>query len=134
MANEPAYKMKNNAEQKVIVTALKTMGFKILSADMEIAKYLKDNPATDNHYIWVQLTDSGWIINGCNFMGSRKEVSLGEFLANAAESILKNRVIEVKLNSNYKAEVTKDSVVVGCQTFTHKAIKELYNATLEVQK
>ena len=38
------------------------------------------------------------------------------------------RVINVKLNDRYNAVVTKDEVVVGCQTFSHDVIKELYEA------
>jgi len=37
--------------------------------------------------------------------------------------------IEVKLNDSYKAVVTPESVKVGCQEFTHQAIKEVYEAT-----
>lgn len=37
--------------------------------------------------------------------------------------------IEVKLNDSYTAVVTPESVKVGCQEFTHQAIKEVYEAT-----
>jgi hypothetical protein len=36
--------------------------------------------------------------------------------------------IEVVLNDSYKAIVSKDSVKVGCQTFSHEKIKELHEA------
>jgi hypothetical protein len=37
--------------------------------------------------------------------------------------------IEAKLNDSYTAVVTPESVKVGCQEFTHQAIKEVYEAT-----
>lgn len=39
----------------------------------------------------------------------------------------------VKLNDNHTAEVYIDKVVVGCQTFTHAAVKQLYMYSLAHQ-
>jgi len=43
-------------------------------------------------------------------------------------------VIKIQLNGEYTAKVTKDSITVGCQEFTHKAIEELYHASKKVLK
>jgi hypothetical protein len=45
--------------------------------------------------------------------------------------IYKGPNIEVVLNNSHTAIVSKDSVKVGCQTFTHEAIERLYNASKE---
>ena len=42
-------------------------------------------------------------------------------------------VKELELNSNYKAIVTKKDIQVGCQTFDHKTLADLYKLSLEVQ-
>lgn len=41
--------------------------------------------------------------------------------------------IDVKLNDKYIATVTKDSIVVGCQTFSPSILKELSEAYAKVQ-
>ena len=41
-------------------------------------------------------------------------------------------VLEVKLNDNHTATVTHANITVGCQTFTHEAIKELYEASVKL--
>lgn len=40
----------------------------------------------------------------------------------------------VKLNDNYKAEVSKNLITVGCQKFTPEAIHKLHEALLEAEK
>ena len=42
--------------------------------------------------------------------------------------------IQVKINNQYTAEITKNNVVVGCQTFPISVIDDLYNAKKEVMK
>lgn len=42
--------------------------------------------------------------------------------------------IEVKLNENHTATVTKDSIKVGCQTFPHSVVGELQKAIEEMTK
>ncbi len=46
-------------------------------------------------------------------------------------ALMGKRVVKpttVKLNDRYNAVVTKDEVTVGCQTFNHEVIKQLYDA------
>jgi hypothetical protein len=38
--------------------------------------------------------------------------------------------IIVKLNDQYSASVTEKEITVGCQTFSHAVIEELYNASV----
>jgi hypothetical protein len=42
--------------------------------------------------------------------------------------------VQIELNENYTAIVSGDVVEVGCQTFTHDKVKELYNAILKFEK
>ena len=42
--------------------------------------------------------------------------------------------IEVVLNDRHTAIVSKDSVKVGCQTFSYEVIERLYNASKEATK
>jgi len=41
-------------------------------------------------------------------------------------------VLEIKLNDKLTATVTHANITVGCQTFTHAAIKELYEASVKL--
>jgi hypothetical protein len=41
---------------------------------------------------------------------------------------------EVKLSDNYNAIVTKEGIKVGCTTFTHEVIKQLYETCLKSQE
>jgi hypothetical protein len=45
----------------------------------------------------------------------------------------KPETIKVVLNYSYTAQVSRDTVEVGCQTFSHGVIKQLYEATLKMQ-
>jgi hypothetical protein len=42
--------------------------------------------------------------------------------------------INVKLNDNHDAIVTKDGIKVGCQTFSHDIVEKLKNAIEEINK
>ena len=42
--------------------------------------------------------------------------------------------IKIKLNSDYSAVVSKDDVKVGCQTFPHSVIEEMYAAIQNFKK
>ena len=41
---------------------------------------------------------------------------------------------DLRLSSSYTATVSKENVKVGCQTFTHDIIKQLYQLSLKAQK
>ncbi len=59
--------------------------------------------------------------------------TIGEFIQYALDNHDK-KPIEVKLNSDYTATVSFDSVQVGCQTFELDVIQKLYDAMLQVKK
>jgi len=63
-------------------------------------------------------------------------VSLTEFkafiLGKGKYTLPFNKALE--LNSGYKAVVTKQSIKVGCQEFTHDKIKELYQLSQKALK
>ena len=40
----------------------------------------------------------------------------------------------IQLNSEYSAEIGEDTVKVGCQEFTHDAVKKLYKAIKQFKK
>lgn len=67
-------------------------------------------------------------------------VSPSEFVKFLSENAAKNnKVIKpyeklISLNEEYRANVTKANVKVGCQTFSHSVIADLYNASIEAQK
>lgn len=69
-----------------------------------------------------------------------KEVSPSEFIAFLCQHSTKNNTVVkpyeklVSLNEEYRANVTKANVKVGCQTFSHSVIADLYNASVEAQK
>lgn len=42
--------------------------------------------------------------------------------------------IELQLNSEYKAIVLENKVIVGCQEFTHKAVEDLYKLIKKINK
>jgi hypothetical protein len=63
---------------------------------------------------------------------ARKWLSFETFIAKMLGTY-KDPNIEVVLNDSYTAIVSKDSVKVGCQTFSHEKIKELYEATQKVK-
>ncbi len=58
--------------------------------------------------------------------------SIGDFI----QYILDNSSppIEVLLNADYKAIVSRDGVKVGCQTFELDVIQKLYDAMLQIKK
>lgn len=64
-----------------------------------------------------------------NFGGNKSEwpeyttITFDKFL-----SLKKELEIEIKLNDEYTAIISKDNVKVGCQTFPLSVIQELYNA------
>lgn len=43
-------------------------------------------------------------------------------------------LVEVKLNKEYSAVLTKDGIEVGCQKFTYEKLDELVNASKEFRK
>lgn len=42
--------------------------------------------------------------------------------------------ITIKLNDKYNAIITKENITVGCQTFTHEKIAELYTESVKIRK
>jgi len=69
-------------------------------------------PNYDGHFDWSSTPEG------------KTEVSIDEFLA----LLEKPNTISIKLNDQYMAEVSKDMVKVGCQTFPFSKIEEIVEA------
>jgi hypothetical protein len=73
------------------------------------------------------------IIAGLAVTNTDNEISFETFISKMLGTY-KDPNIEVVLNDSHTAIVSKDSIKVGCQTFTHEAIERLYNASKEATK
>ncbi len=72
-----------------------------------------------------------------NASGVHKKLSLPQDWDEFCKLIEENAILtklSVKLNDDYTAEVTKKSVKVGCQTFSHAIVKKLYEASVKMQE
>lgn len=65
---------------------------------------------------------------GCAGNGIVKFTELADFLSSLKKQI------EIKLNDEYTAVVSKNFVQVGCQTFSWEKIEEVYKAIQKIKK
>jgi hypothetical protein len=65
-----------------------------------------------------------------DYLRSLKGVRIFEFseLDKAIKYLEAEKVVEVVLNKQYKAVITKECVEVGCQSFTHEAVLRVAEA------
>jgi hypothetical protein len=91
------------------------------------------NLLKDGIFDWPNIRFSEVFIVGLRAIHSGDKIPFETFIAKML-GIYKDPNIEVVLNDSQTAIVSKDSVKVGCQTFTHEAIERLYNASKEATK
>lgn len=88
------------------------------------------------HYFWDNDSE---IISQADTVSDEndKAVSFTEFcnyIKGKGKEIKPPFKQEVRLSSTYTAIVTKEGIKVGCTTFTHEVIKQLYEVVIESQK
>lgn len=119
---------KTKAQLETILRYLVRVGYKhfdglsvdsILHVYWNAYKYIElrpDKTFAALHYSNVQLGYS-----------DRRPITLNELFVMEQPDVL-----TIKLNDAHSASVTRANITVGCQTFTHETIKELYEASVKM--
>lgn len=113
-------KIKTEGNQKeIIIAAAEKFGFTVCDV-------YKDSG--HSNYPYLEFKES----NGHDIAGTMRaeEIKVNSTFEEIMAHITGVRKpLVVRLNESYDAVITKSCVKVGCQTFTHAIIEELYNAT-----
>lgn len=111
---------KTKAQLEAIATYLYSLGYKHwdrLTLDKLIGRYFQEK------YHWVVIRNDKTIEGNKNYFDKFKTITLQELF-----DLEQPETITVKLNDSHSAIVSKDGIKVGCQSFTHDSIKELWLA------
>ncbi len=122
-------------EQQTIYRLLYALGYQYDNIDNiedAIADAKLNLQSEVSYYPYVTVVLGQKKISGYNCLqdGYRNINSIGEFINYVIDNSVP--VIKVKLNDEYSAVVTRENITVGCQKFTHQAIKELYEASIKI--
>lgn len=79
--------------------------------------------------IWVRINSDNKIVDASHYKDSNKEISFAELFA---LDLITPKSKFVVLNKEHKAEVFKDKIVVGCQSFPITILDELIKARYEL--
>lgn len=136
----PTYKYKNREEKKMVYKLLYALGFNNNNHPNldDVFKNIDqggDNMISINPYINISHIYSKQIFGSDDILSANKQEypTIGEFIQAVIQETNEFHA-KVKLNRDYTADVTKESIQVGCQDFTHEAIKTLYEKSVEAQK
>jgi hypothetical protein len=125
-------------KQKCTINQIKELLKLAIDQDINIASGIFKDLKKDNTTIFWDGYNEICVcqndpIDACN---TDLFVSLKEFKAffegKGKYTLPFNETLE--LNSEYKAEVTKENIKVGCQTFSHNKVAELYKLSQKALK
>ncbi len=130
-----SYKCKNIEEKKTIYKLLYALGFinQIHGSLQTVLNSIDREQDMGNMYPNVNISNKT-VNNSWNYLPNNfsEFQSIGE-LMNHIITQLNTFSATIKLNDSHTAVVTKQGIKVGCQTFSHAAIKELYETSVKAQ-
>ncbi len=133
------YLFKNIEEKKLVYKMLFSLGYSHLNGKSleEIYKSIDEDNTNSGSGMHLSLSTKDKIIRGSY---THKHLAY-EHLSFDSIGTLINHVIkelntfseDIVLNASYTATVKKEAVTVGCQTFSHEAVKKLYESSVRAQ-
>jgi hypothetical protein len=114
----------NQEEAQAILEYFYNRGHKVAGGG-SVESFLRKHPHKPGEFAGVREDDgclTTWIKGG-----SGDFESFSDYLRSL------DRPVEVRLNDDHTATVTRDGIKVGCQSFTHEAVERLHRASREAR-